>query len=488
MIILPSCGSDTEPVSQSECTYTGTDDPDKHSEAESTENVHLCGKAGSDELTGGSGNDVLDGGSGSDRLFGQTGDDTFLGGTGNDQMTGGAGRDFFDGGEGKDDGDTVSYIDSPEGVVVDLSDDMPEKGGHAEGDVIKMVYKEENGQQYKVSTVEDVIGSNHPDHIIGDAEDNYLAGLAGADTLDGGEEDFEIDVADYRFSFHPPPSAQAPPPSCKTCIETRDFRNPVQPTAAACVKVNLFDEKPEKCGHAEGDILINMEGAVGSPGRDILVGNDERNMFGGWGSDDIMYGGADNDTFIVISNMMNRLEETCPPAPAFCGFKDLKQGHDWIRDFDGGLEHVHFKCFDIEDEDDLSPTYHVASCDSPREKCTVTSTGKGLPDIKCGMPLRAEEEKECNYCPAHPEGVGYEDADCSKDLIVIFPEDTPLLEGEEQWMRFTPARKFAEMNNMSLKRRVEALDNALVFTPKADSFNSCPLLQLLEGTRRFRGN
>ncbi len=500
MIILSSCESDTQGDSalQSECTWSGTEESELYSAAESTESVHLCGDGGADRLTGGAGDDILDGGLGSDQLSGGTGDDTILGGQGNDNLTGGAGADFIDGGEGDDDGDTVSYMNSPAGVIVDLSDDLPEKGGDAEGDVIKMEYKEENGQQYKVSTIEDIVGSNHDDHLIGDDEDNYLNGLLGADTLDGRRADFEVDIADYRVSFYPP-NFQGP--RCQTCYEERDFDvNPRPPRGAACVKVNASDDMPERCGHAEGDTLINLEGFIGGPGRDLIIGDEKRNMFGGWGSEDLIYGGAADDTFIILSGLMDRLEETCSPQ-GFCPFRGLRQGRSWIRDYDGGLEHVHLKCFDLGDEDDFSPTYHVASCDTPRERCTVTSTGKTLPEVKCGAPLRPEEVQECGYCPPHPSGTRYGEVaeDCSKDLIVIFPAETPLpgppdvvkapedFTNREQWIRFTPYGKLAQVNDMPLEKRVETLDNTIVFTPKADSFNACPLLQLLDGSRGFRG-
>ncbi|MCY4261750.1 MAG: calcium-binding protein [Candidatus Dadabacteria bacterium] len=486
MFIVVSCGSDTQ------------------EDLESTEGMNLLGTESADRLTGSEEDDVIDGGLGSDRLVGLGGDDTLLGGQGNDNINGGAGADFIDGGEGDDDGDTVNYMSSPEGVKVNLSDDLPEEGGHAEGDVIKMTYKEENGQQYKVSTIEDIIGSNGNDHLTGDAEDNYLTGLLGADTLDGGDRgaDFEVDIADYRVSFYPP-NFQGP--SCQTCYEERNFPvNPPPPPGAACVIVNASDDMPERCGHAEGDTLIRLEGFIGGPGRDLIIGDEDRNMFGGWGSEDLIYGGAGDDTFIILTGLMDRLEETCPPPPAFCPFRGLRQGRAWIRDYDGGLEHVHLKCFDVADEDAPSPTYYVTSCDTPRERCKVTSTGKTLPTVECGMPLRQEEEQECNYCPDHPEGTRYGDAkvtaDCSKDLIAVFPAETPLpgppdvlappesFKNREQWIRFTPHGKLALVNDKPLKERVETLDNTIVFTPKADSFNACPLLQLLDGSRRFRGN
>ena len=54
---------------------------------------------------------------GNDTIYGYGGDDTIFGLDGNDALKGGGGADALDGG---DDIDTASYIDSADGVTVNL--------------------------------------------------------------------------------------------------------------------------------------------------------------------------------------------------------------------------------------------------------------------------------------------------------------------------------------------------------------------------------
>src|SRR5262245_50793392 len=69
---------------------------------------------------------------GNDTMFGHGGDDKIYGMTGDDLLIGGAGADRLDGGLGSD---TASYVDSPEGVVVNL-DTGQNFGGTAQGDTL----------------------------------------------------------------------------------------------------------------------------------------------------------------------------------------------------------------------------------------------------------------------------------------------------------------------------------------------------------------
>jgi Animal haem peroxidase/RTX calcium-binding nonapeptide repeat (4 copies) len=164
-------------------------------------NDRLNGSRGLDSLHGGAGDDELNAGDdtrgvfaygddGDDTLRGNTGDDNLIGGAGNDYLNAGSGKDFMSGGPGDDwlvagpdpemvdggDGnDTVDFSASTEGVTVDLSEGLkaiPGLGGYAQGDLL--------------SGVENVIGSNFADVVIGDQGDNRINGGGGADTMTGG--------------------------------------------------------------------------------------------------------------------------------------------------------------------------------------------------------------------------------------------------------------------------------------------------------------
>lgn len=88
-------------------------------------NDSIGGGGGADILDGGADNDTLDGGAGDDTLAGGTGADSLFGGAGTDQLDGGAGDDVLDGGLGDDtilggDGaDTITGGDSTAAEAVD---------------------------------------------------------------------------------------------------------------------------------------------------------------------------------------------------------------------------------------------------------------------------------------------------------------------------------------------------------------------------------
>ena len=118
----------------------------------------LVGNDSSNKLAGNGGDDLLDGGDGDDLLWG---------GSGNDELKGGGGADLLSGGVGID---TVSYYESPEGVIVLLSTNSG-AFGDAEGDTFE--------------GIENVTGSIYADILLGDDGVNKLMGMDGADVLRG---------------------------------------------------------------------------------------------------------------------------------------------------------------------------------------------------------------------------------------------------------------------------------------------------------------
>ena len=135
-------------------TLTGSDARDE-----------LQGGNGSDTLNGGGAGDVMDGGADDDFLNGERGNDTLMGGTGNDTLDGGKGKDQIDGGAGND---TASYASSGGGIQVELFSGLG-KIGEAKGDIL--------------SAIENLIGSNFNDKLVGDGSGNHLDGGNGNDRL-----------------------------------------------------------------------------------------------------------------------------------------------------------------------------------------------------------------------------------------------------------------------------------------------------------------
>lgn len=139
-------------------------------------------------ITGTSGNDTLTGSSSDDRIDGLGGNDTLLGNAGNDVLIGGAGGDILNGGDGND---TADYSGSQSKVIIFLSNTWWRPygvgfGGDANGD--------------KLIDIENVIGSNFNDVLIGDSQDNVFEGQAGNDYLIGGrgEDTFIFKEGDGR--------------------------------------------------------------------------------------------------------------------------------------------------------------------------------------------------------------------------------------------------------------------------------------------------
>ena len=204
-----------------------------------------------EHVRGGDGNDSLTGGAGDDRLEGGDGNDTLNGGDGDDEVRGGAGADVLDGGGGIR--DRVSYTNSDAAVSVNLATGAV-SGGHAEGDTL--------------SNVERVNGSSHDDTLVGDDGFNVFWGGAGADVIDGGGGE---DWVSYSGS--------------------------------GAVSVNLATGAISG-GHAQGDVLSNIEGIYGSAFDDTLIGGDGRDQFAGQrGADRIDGGGGVDEASYFGSSM-----------------------------------------------------------------------------------------------------------------------------------------------------------------------------------------
>ena len=211
----------------------------------------LIGNDSANHLVGRDGNDELRGNEGNDRLVGDRGNDSLYGGDDDDVLEGGAGNDVLNGGDGVD---WISYQGSAERVYVELDSGIA-RYGHAEGDVI--------------SNVENIIGSDHSDWLMGDGGSNYLIGNDGHDTLigTGGNDILDggvgHDIVNYSWS-------------------------------PAAVTVNL-EAGTGKGGHAEGDIILEIEEVTGSDYDDKLIGNEFPDRLNGGDGDDELRGNGGRD-------------------------------------------------------------------------------------------------------------------------------------------------------------------------------------------------
>lgn len=253
-------------------TITGTDDNDSLRGTAEDDTIFggdgidiIDGRDGDDFLDGGIGNDNIRGSNGDDTVFGGLGDDTILLGNGDDFVVHGGGFDLIYGGDGRDTLD----LSELEGSVW-----VRNGGAIGESDTtnnVRLLSEQgfiiENLGEFV--DIEVIIGTEGRDFIRGNALDNRLVGnggvdlligLEGADTLDGTGG---VTTANYAESN-------------------------------AGITINLITGEASG-GHAEGDVLIDIEALVGSDFDDFLAGrNDGTIVLGGRGSDTLFGGDGDD--------------------------------------------------------------------------------------------------------------------------------------------------------------------------------------------------
>ncbi|WP_426957370.1 M10 family metallopeptidase [Muricoccus radiodurans] len=203
-----------------------------------------------ENLIGTQGNDIIRGNVATNDLWGGNGGDWIRGMQGDDWLTGGAEGDLLDGGDGSD---TVNYLGSTAGVMIDLA---AGRGYGAEAQEDQFVSVE----RVLGSRFDDIlIGAGASDSLFGTDGDDHLFGGAGADLLDGGAGS---DVASYS-------------------------------TATAGVTVSLATATS-----SDGDTLVNIESLSGSAYGDVLVGDRGANQLEGLGGDDVLSGGSGADVLV----------------------------------------------------------------------------------------------------------------------------------------------------------------------------------------------
>lgn len=282
--------------------------------------IELIGDNDDERFTGSERDDFIVGNRGNDLLRGGDGDDTLIGGEDDDRLIGGEGADALDGGAGFD---TVSYVDSDEGVVIDLTREVAGIGGTAEGDTLtgfEAVLGSNQGDTITVGNGVSVTARSGDDTIIVDGADDIsidtrtLSGGAGDDVLvvkaasnfSGDDlsmiEELRIEEDDITVIFTPEQLlaferiVSQVDVTIAIALEDGQVFDPTQLAIEGSGNVNFG------IAGFDGDDLIDLDGtglqfAFGLGGDDTLLGSAEDDRLDGGAGDDDLRGRDGNDFF-----------------------------------------------------------------------------------------------------------------------------------------------------------------------------------------------
>ncbi|MCJ8057307.1 hypothetical protein GB928_028910 [Shinella curvata] len=206
------------------------------------------------------------GGSGADTLLSSTGSDKLGAGAGNDTLDAGGGDDILfaglsgtkklRGGDGKD---TLDLSEAKVGLKVNLT------SGKVTGESVK----------YAIKSLENVVGTDFSDSIVGDKNANILDGRGGADNLRGGagNDIYFVNVSGDR-------------------VTEKDGEG--KDTVNSAVSVNYTSQSVERITL----LGVNDIRATGNSLANVLKGNSGDNTLNGKSGNDQLRGYAGNDTLI----------------------------------------------------------------------------------------------------------------------------------------------------------------------------------------------
>jgi Ca2+-binding RTX toxin-like protein len=230
---------------------------------------NLQGLAGDDTLFGGTGNDILDGGAGDDKLYGEQGAD---------EMHGGAGDDYYVVEESLD-----TVIEAKGGGT----DTVFSRVDYVLGDNLENLILGADGGD-KLSGTGNAL--NNDISSSGD-EDNHLFGLAGNDTLSGGNgaDILEGGVGNDTYVIG---------------LKDEDDQIVEKPgegvdTVLSAITFVLADNQQIENLTLTGDVDT---GGFGNSLNNIITGNSGDNVMAGGDGIDTLIGGAGDDTYILGRN------------------------------------------------------------------------------------------------------------------------------------------------------------------------------------------
>lgn len=206
---------------------------------------------------------TISGTSSDDVLVGTAGADVICGGPGRDRIVSRGGNDVIRGGTGAD---TLDMRAAPAGIRVDLGANVSTGWGNDQ-----------------LSAIENVVGSQYADRLLGGPGRNIISGGAGADLLTGGTDDDTLLGNDGNDTLRG--GAGDDDLAGGQGADRASFAD-----SPARVRVNLANGLSGGFGT---DMLVSIENVVGSGFDDFIVGTDGVNLLsGGDGIDTVQAGGG----------------------------------------------------------------------------------------------------------------------------------------------------------------------------------------------------
>jgi Ca2+-binding RTX toxin-like protein len=245
---------------------------------------------GSQELVntifGGIVNDTIIAGLQTDTIYGDNGDDTIITRAGND---------IVDGGEGSD---TLNYSEIDNDTNIGINANLNTGIVTFKIDTIASINPDTTFTN-TISNIENIIGTQDKDIILGNDQNNTLKGEGGADTIFGGAGDDLIEGGDGNDTI----SGNAGSDRLKAgngndTVSYKDAVNNLGNTSGVVVNLSSDSDDASK-GSATGidgeDQLWNFENVIGSNYDDKITGNTLNNTIFAEKGDDTLVGGLGND-------------------------------------------------------------------------------------------------------------------------------------------------------------------------------------------------
>jgi Ca2+-binding RTX toxin-like protein len=269
------------------------------------------GSDGNDSIIGGTGANTLNGAEGADTLVGAGVGDSLTGGGGNDSLFGGGGVDSLYGGDGNDtfnistnDASAVDNVDGGPGTSDAL--DYSSVGTAVTVDLDAGTGSTGTTGLDTFTGIERVIGGSGADTFTGsnaytlnqdstDYAETYQ-GRGGNDSINGGgTENGYVDLTDYNTSVNP----------VGVNLGAGNYT-----LVSGGLTVNAGTARDLGAATHGTDTLVNIDGAIGSSGNDVLVGGSTSRAFNG-SLFEVWRGLGGNDT---IAGNVNALSDAVVAA------------------------------------------------------------------------------------------------------------------------------------------------------------------------------